>query len=324
LTHYYKFYILTKFYNGGKMSKRIIVTGGTGFIGKKLCCELVESAYDVIVLTRNIVKAKNIFGDKVDPILWDSKTSEGWIKFADGAHAIINLAGDNIGAGRWTKKKKQRILQSRIHAGKAVVEAITQAKNKSKVVLQASGIGIYGDRSDGLLDEASSLGSGFIPDLARQWELSVKEIETTGVRVVYIRTGVVLGEGADFLKRTLLPFRFFIGGHLGSGKQWISWIHLEDEVRAIKFLLEREDLNGVFNLSAPNPLTFKEFFKTLGKVMNRPSWFHVPGSLLKILLGEMAEGLILSGQRAIPKRLLAAGFKFTYPELESALKEIIK
>jgi len=306
------------------MSKKIIVTGGTGFIGKRLCQELAGSGYELFILTRNKAQARQIFVDKITPLEWDSKTSAGWSNYVDGAHAIINLAGENIGAGRWTKKKKASILRSRIQVGQAVIEAISQAKNKPRVLLQASGIGIYGDRRDEILDETSSIGTGFMPDLALQWEQSVNEAEAMGVRMVYLRTGVVLGEDADFIKRVLIPFRLFIGGHLGSGKQWISWIHLYDEVRAIKFLLEREDLNGVFNLSASNPLTYKTFFKTLGKVMNRPSWFHVPGFLLKILLGEMAEGLILSGQRALPKRLLEAEFEFKFPELGLALNEILK
>jgi uncharacterized protein (TIGR01777 family) len=306
------------------MSNRIIVTGGSGFIGRKLCQELAESGYELFILTRNIEPARKIFANKVTLVKWDGNTSAGWMKYADGAHAIINLAGENIGAGRWTRKKKESILQSRIQAGNAVVEAINKAKNKPRILLQASGIGIYGDRRNEILDEASSIGTGFMPDLARQWEQSVTEVEVLGVRLVYLRTGVVLGEGADFIKRVLIPFHLFVGGHLGSGKQWISWIHLVDEVSAIKFLVQREDLSGVFNLCAPNPMTYKTFFKTLGKVINRPSWFHVPGFLLKILLGEMAEGLILSGQRAMPKRLIEAGFEFDYPEIESALKAILK
>jgi len=306
------------------MSQRIVVTGGTGFIGKKLCEELISEEYEVVVLTRNLEKAKEILGEMVTPIHWDGKSSTGWFQYVEDTYAIINLAGENIGTGRWTRKKKKIILQSRINAGKAIIEAVTNVKKKPKVMLQASGIGIYGNRGDELLDESSPLGSSFMPALARQWEQSVKVIELMGVRVAYLRTGVVLGEGAEFLRRTLLPFRFFIGGHLGSGNQWISWIHCEDEVRAIKFLLEQEVLNGVFNLSGPNPLKYKDFFKTLGKIMKRPSWFHVPGFLLKLILGEMAKELILSGQRAIPKRLLEAGFEFTYPELESALREVLK
>ena len=305
------------------MSSKIIVTGGTGFIGRNLCASLSNSNYEIIVLSRNIEIAKKIFGGNATPVSWDGKSAAGWIDHVDGAHAIINLAGENIGSGRWTQKKKQRILESRIQAGKAVVEAIRQTKNKPRVLLQASGIGIYGDRDDELLDETSAPGSGFMSDLAQQWEQSVQEVAAMGVRLVYLRTGVVLATDADFIQRVMLPFRLFIGGHLGSGKQWISWIHLDDEVAAIKFLLENDGLKGVFNLSAPNPLTYKKFFKTLGKVMKRPSWLHVPGFLLKILLGEMAEGLILSGQRAIPKKLLDAGFGFNHPELENALKDIL-
>lgn len=311
-------------YPGGKMFKKIIVTGGTGLIGRNLCVKLMDSNYKIILLTRNLAKAKKIFDNNITPIFWDGKSSAGWVDHVDAAYAIINLAGENIGSGRWTPIKKQRILESRIHAGRAIVEAITKVDTKPEVLLQASGIGIYGDRGDELLDEFSTLGNGFMPELAHQWEQSVKEIETMGVRLIYLRTGVVLGKDAEFLKRTLLPFRLFIGGHLGSGKQWIPWIHLDDEVRAIEFLLEREDLNSIFNLSAPNPSTYKEFFKILGRVMNQPSWFHVPGLLLKIILGEMAEGLILSGQRAAPRRLLDAGFNFNYPELEAALIEILK
>jgi len=305
------------------MSSKIIVTGGTGFIGRNLCASLSNANYEIIVPSRNIEIAKKIFGGNATPVSWDGKSAAGWIDHVAGAHAIINLAGENIGSGRWTQKKKQRILESRIQAGKAVVEAIRQTKNKPRVLLQASGIGIYGDRDDELLDETSAPGSGFMSDLAQQWEQSVQEVAAMGVRLVYLRTGVVLATDADFIQRVMLPFRLFIGGHLGSGKQWISWIHLDDEVAAIKFLLENDGLKGVFNLSAPNPLTYKKFFKTLGKVMKRPSWFHVPGFLLKILLGEMAEGLILSGQRAIPKKLLDAGFGFNHPELENALKDIL-
>ncbi len=306
------------------MTRRIIVTGGTGFIGQSLRSDLIDAGYEVIVLTRQAAGAKKIFDNKVIPVQWDGNSSAGWLEYAEGAHAIVNLAGENIGSGRWTKKKKQRILSSRIQAGLAVTEAIRMARNKPKVLIQASGIGIYGDRSDELIDESSSAGSGFMPDIAQQWEQSVKTIETSAVRVVYLRTGVVLGKGAEFLKRILLPFRFFVGGYLGSGDQWISWIHLQDEINAIRFLIEKEDLKGAFNLSAPNPVRFKDFSKILSKIISRPSWFHVPGFLLKIVLGEMADGLILSGQRAIPKKLLNAGFEFRFPALEPALADILK
>ncbi len=305
------------------MTKKIIVPGGTGFIGKMLCNELIAANYDIFVLTRNIEKAKNIFGDHIKAAMWDGKSSQKWVELANDAYAIINLAGDPIASIRWTRKKKLRILESRLNAGKAIIETVAKAEIKPKLLLQASGIGYYGNRGEELLDESSSQGSGYLADVAYQWEQSVKEVEKMGVRIIYLRSGLVLGKGAGILSRVLLPFRFFIGGHLGSGEQWLPWIHLVDEVKAIRFLLENEDLNGIFNLASPNPMQSKDFFKTLGKVMKRPSWFYVPEFWLKIIFGEMAEELILSGQRAIPKRLLEAGYEFTYTEAEDALREIL-
>jgi len=306
------------------MSKRIIITGATGFIGKVLCRQLVEEGYDVMALSRNPEKETESLPNQVKAIKWDSRTSEGWANYAEGVYAIINLAGENIGAGRWTQRKKHRILGSRLNAGKAVVEAVEQIENRPKVVIQASGIGYYGNRGDEVLDESSSPGYGFLTEVAKPWEESTKKVESFGVRHVIIRTGVVLGSHGGFLSRVTLPFRLFVGGRLGSGRQWISWIHIDDEVRAIRFLMEKEDLQGVFNLTAPDPLTSKDFFGLLGKVMKRPSWLPVPGFLLRMMLGEKAEELILSGQRAMPKRLLESGYEFLYPEAELALRGILE
>ena len=306
------------------MSKRIIVTGSTGFIGRVLCNHLVEEGYDVVALTRNPEKGRNVFRSQVNVVKWNGKSAEGWGQYADGAFAIINLAGDNIGTGRWTEEKKQRILRSRLNAGKAVVEAVEQAKEKPTVVIQASGISVYGHRGDELCDESTPFGSGFLPDIGRQWESSTQQVTSFGVRQVIIRSGVVFGKGGGFLSRVMLPFRLFVGGHTGKGAQWYSWIHIDDEVRAIKFLMEHERVQGVFNLVSPHPVTSKEFSKTLGKILKRPSWFPVPGFMLRLLFGEMADELILSGQRGRPKRLLEAGFEFQYPKLETALREILE
>jgi uncharacterized protein (TIGR01777 family) len=305
------------------MSNRIIITGATGFIGRALGRRLVEAGYDVVALSRSPDKKGVSFADQVKVVGWDAETAEGWINYADGAYAIVNLAGENIGSGRWTKRKKHRILESRLNAGKAVVEAAELTENKPKVVIQASGIGYYGDRGDEVLDESFLPGSGFLTEVATQWEDSTKRVESFGVRHVIIRTGAVLGPNGGFLSRVTLPFRLFIGGRLGSGKQWISWIHIDDEVKAIRFLIEKEDLRGAFNLISPNPLTSKDFYRVLGKVMKRPSWLPVPGFMLRLILGEMAKELILSGQRAVPKRLLESGFEFLYPDAESALRKIL-
>jgi uncharacterized protein (TIGR01777 family) len=305
------------------MPKRIIVTGATGFIGRALCKQLVEGGYEVVALSRNPKGENESLPNRMKMVNWDARTAEGWADYADGAYAIINLTGENIGSGRWTERKKRRILQSRLNAGEAVVQAVERAESKPKVVVQASGIGIYGNRNDEILDESSRLGSGFLVEVARPWEESTRKVESVGVRQVIIRTGVVLGADGGFLSRVLLPFRLFVGGRLGSGHQWIPWIHLDDEVRAIIFLMEKEDLQGVFNLTAPNPLTSIDFFRLLGKVMGRPSWLPVPGFALRLLLGEMAKELILSGQRAVPKRLLDSGYEFKYPDAESTLGEIL-
>jgi hypothetical protein len=305
------------------MSERIIITGATGFIGRALCKRLVEGGYEVVALSRNPKRGSESLRNQVKIVNWDAKTAEGWANLADGAYAIINLAGENIGSGRWTERKKRRILESRLNAGGAVVQAVEQAESKPKVVVQASGIGIYGNRDDEILDESSLPGSGFLVEVAKPWEESTRKVESVGVRHVIIRTGVVLGADGGFLSRVLLPFRLFMGGRLGSGHQWIPWIHLDDEVRAIVFLIEKENLRGVFNLTAPNPLTSKDFFRLLGRVMRRPSWLPVPGFALRLLLGEMAKELILSGQRAMPKRLLDSGYEFEYPDAESALREIL-
>lgn len=305
------------------MRKKIIISGATGFIGQPLCRDLLKSNYELVVLTRNSRNAQRLLGNRITALEWDGTSPPASLDRLEDALAIINLAGENIGAGRWTKKKKQRMLDSRVQAGHAMASLVAQLKNKPLVFLQASGIGIYGDRGATVLDESASPGTGFLPDLAQQWEASVKEIETMGCRVVYLRTGVVLGQGGGFMSRAILPFRFFIGGHWGDGQQWISWIHLIDEVRAIEFLMTRENIAGVFNLAAPNPLTARDFMRTVGKLLHRPSWLHVPAFALKALLGEMAEGLILSGQRALPKRLAAAGFEFQFPSIEAALQDLL-
>jgi uncharacterized protein (TIGR01777 family) len=303
---------------------RVIITGATGFIGKALCRRLAEQGYEIIALSRNLEKGKKVLGKDVQVVEWNGKNSRGWLGYVEGAQAILNLAGESLASGRWTEEKKQSILQSRLDAGKAVVEAARLAKKKPKVFVQASAIGYYGLRRDEVCDESSSPGEGFLSQVSRKWELSTQEVEAQKIRRVIIRTGIVLGREGGAFVRLEKPFRLFVGGPLGSGKQWFSWIHLDDEVNAIIFLMEREDSSGVFNLTAPHPVLQKDFSRTLGKVMKRPSWLPVPGFLLRLLFGAMAKESLLSGQRVVPLRLLDSGFRFLYPELESALKEILE
>lgn len=287
-----------------------------------MCQSLVSDGYDVIALSRNKIRGKEILGEKVTVVEWDSRSAKGWESYANSAQAIINLAGENLSSGRWTRKKKQSILKSRLSAGRAVVEAVKLAKKKPKVVIQASAMGYYGPRLDEIIDESSSAGEGFLVDVAKQWEHSTKEIESMTRRVI-VRTGVVLGRDGGALPRLAQPFRFFLGGPLGTGRQWFSWIHLEDEVRAIRFLMEKESAQGPFNLTAPEQLKMRDFCRILGKIMKRPCWIMVPGFALRILLGEMAKEMLLSGQRVVPKRLKEEGYKFVYPEARLALEELL-
>ncbi len=307
-----------------KMGKKIIITGGSGFIGQALCTELNTFGYEVTVLSRRPEQRELNERSHTRVVCWDPNDPETWLSHASGACAIVNLAGDNIASSlRWTATKKERLLQSRLTAGKAVSEAVLRLDQKPGVLIQASAIGYYGNREDEVLTEESGPGEGFLADLAEQWETCVDPVRQQGVRCATIRTGIVLGKGGGFLERIVLPFKLGLGGHLGNGQQWLSWIHLADEVSAIRFLIEHETLEGAFNLTAPNPSIARDFFKTLGSVLGRPSWLHLPAFMLQLMMGELASELLLSGQRVLPDRLACSGYKFKYPDAYSALQSIM-
>ena len=300
---------------------RVLITGATGFIGRALC-RVLHKDYEVIALSRDSNRAAKSVGEWAQVVEWDGRTGGCWIQQADGALAIVNLAGENVASGRWNKTKKAGILHSRLDSTRAVIESIKLVNKKPKVVIQASAIGYYGSRNDERLDENSASGKGFLAEVCRNTEIIANQIESLGVRCVIIRTGVVLGNGGGALPRIRQPFKFFLGGHPGNGKQWFSWISLDDEVAAIKFLIENDNLNGVFNLTAPKPMTMKRFCRKLGWVIRRPSWLFYPGFIMRLALGEMAEEVLLSGQRVYPQRLLEAGFEFKHIEVKKALKDI--
>lgn len=307
---------------------RIIITGGTGLIGRTLADALASTGHKVTILSRSPERATGLpAGVQVER--WDAKTAEGWGHLVDGADAIVNLAGANIaGSGfipsRWTPKRKQILRDSRVLAGRAVVEAIRGAKTKPSVLIQASGVGYYGSTGDELVTEDTSPGDDFLARLAHDdWEPSTEAVEEMGVRRAIIRSGAVLSTEDGALPRMLLPYRLLVGGHLGSGKQWHSWIHPEDETAAIEFLIDHEKARGPFNLVAPEPLTNADFGRVIGRVMGRPSLIPVPGFAMRLALGEVSD-VVLEGQRAVPKNLLELGFTFQYPDAESALRDLLK
>lgn len=306
---------------------RIIITGGTGLIGSSLTKKLVEAGHEVIVLTRSPEKHRGELPESVQLVKYDGNTAEGWGHLADGADAIVNLAGEPIaGEGfpppRWTEEHKRRVLQSRLDVGHAVVEAVEQAENKPGVVIQASGVDHYGWPGDEVVTESSQPGDTYLARVTLGWEGSTAAVEEMGVRRCVARTGFVLSDKGGSFPVLLTPFKLFIGGPLGSGEQYIPWIHIEDEARALQFLIEHPGASGAYNLTAPKPVKQKTFAKIIGRTMGRPSFIPAPAPALKLILGEQA-GLVLNGQRAIPKRLVAEGFTFKYTEPEQAVKDLL-
>lgn len=300
---------------------RIVITGGTGLIGQALVKNLVDDGHEVVILTRTPEKKGETLPEGVRAVGWDGRTAEGWLDAADGADAIVNLAGENLSGGLWTKKRKQRILSSRTNAGQAVTQAVEKAAKKPKVVVQASAVGYYGPRRGEKVTEKTSAGKDFLADVCAEWEASSAAVEKLGVRRPVIRTGLVLSGEGGVLPLMALPFKLFVGGPVGSGRQYLPWIHLDDEVRAIRLLIENERANGPFNLSAPNPLTNRGFGKALAAALHRPYFMPAPGFMMRLVLGEMSV-LVLEGQKAVPQRLLDLGFKFRYPQVQAALESI--
>jgi len=305
------------------MAMRVLVSGATGFIGRELCRRL-HGDYEVIALSRDAPKAGALLGEGVSVVEWDARTTSGWAGLVEGAHAVINLAGENVAAGRWTAARKSSIVQSRTDSTAAIVDAVNAARKKPTVVMQASAIGYYGSSGDETLDEEAAPGSGFLADVCQEVESLPAQIRSREVRVVTIRTGVVLGMAGGALPKLMMPFRLYLGGHVGTGRQWFSWIGLADEVRAIRFLMERRDADGAFNLTAPEPVPMKQFCQVLGEVLGKPAWTVMPEFLARLGLGEMADEMILTGQRVLPRRLMEAGFQFEHPRLRDALAAIIQ
>ncbi len=300
---------------------KVIVAGGTGLIGKPLTKKLAAEGHQVIILSRGSNRPPDLL-DHIEIATWDARTGEGWSHLLEGADAIVNLAGSNLSGGRWTDERKQLIRQSRLDAGKAIVDGVRSSGHVPELLVQASGINYYGHREHSYSEESDPPGTDFLARVCVEWEQSTQEIESLGTRRIIIRSGPVLNLQEGALPPLAMPFYLFAGGRTGKGTQGISWVHIEDEVNAIRFLLHQSDLSGPFNICSPRPVSNQEFANTIGKVMNRPSFFPVPQAVMRTALGEVADTILL-GQYAIPKRLESAGFTFEYPLLEDALRNLL-
>jgi len=301
---------------------KIVIAGATGFIGQPLVHELTRSGNEVVVLTRG---DSGVGPADTRAIHWDAHTASGpWVSELRGADAIVNLAGANIGAKRWTEGRKRELESSRIEATGAFVSAIEAlgAGDRPKVLVNASGIDYYGDRGDEVITEESSQGTGFLAQLCVRWEAAALEAERLGVRVVLLRTGVVLGQGSTALSRLALPFKLFAGGPLGSGKQWFPWIHLKDCIGLYELAIENQAAHGPINGVAPDVRREKDVASEIGRALGRPSWAPVPAFALRLVLGELAH-LVLDGRRAEPAKALALGYQFAYPRLPEALADTL-
>jgi uncharacterized protein (TIGR01777 family) len=301
----------------------VVVAGGSGLLGTALLNALHTGGHTSLLLSRNVNAARRVAPSSTRIEHWDGRTIGGWAKHVDGADAVVNLAGSSIGGGRWTARRKQLILESRINATRAIVGAIERASKRPRVLVNQSAVGYYGHVPEGEVTESHPRGNDFLAKVCLQWEEESKKAATLGVRVVNPRTGIVLAENSEAVRKLLLPFKLFVGGPLGTGRQWFPWIHLQDEIGAMLFAMENDNLDGPVNFTAPNAVTMREFCTALGKAINRPSWAPVPSFALELILGEMSL-LVLKGQRAIPKKLLDAGYRFKFEGVHEALRDLFE
>lgn len=303
----------------------IFITGGTGLIGKALIDKLIERGNNITVLSRNKEKAQKLFKNKVNVVQGDPSQKGDWqnILISGGFDSIINLAGEAVTSKRWTEIEKNIIYESRTKTTENIIDSIKKIPNKPKSLINASAVGYYGfQQDDREINENETIGKDFLSYLCRDWEDKARKAEKLGLRVVRLRIGIVLSENGGALEKMVIPFKLYAGGHIGDGKQWIPWVHINDVVSMIIFSIDNENIKGPINLTSPNPVRMKDFCKEMGKVINRPSWLPVPSITLKATFGEMAD-IITSGQRAIPQKALTNGYKFQYENVEEALKNLL-
>ena len=301
---------------------KVAVTGATGLVGGALSQNLIQAGHQVVVLARNPKKAQDKI-PQVEAVAWDATSGIFPGQALEGLDAVVHLAGEPLAAGRWTSRRKTMIVESRVAGTRNLVEAISRCQNPPRVLVNASAIGYYGSSEDQLFEEMSPPGQDFLSELCQQWESEARRASESGVRVVLARSGFILSTEGGALPRMLPPFKLCVGGPLGSGKQWMSWIHIKDEVEAIRYAIEKEEIEGPLNLTAPNPVTNADFTSALALALRRPAFFRVPGFVLRLMFGEMAQTLLLSGQRVVPRNLEKSGYRFHFSELSKALDDLL-
>jgi len=295
---------------------KVLVTGSSGFIGSVLTKSLTANGHDVRRLLRN-----NLL--KNEPY-WNPE--DGFINLKDfvDIDAVIHLAGDNIADGRWTSGKKTRIMDSRVKSTKLLAESLAKSEYKPRAFISGSAVGFYGDCGNNIINETRHSGTGFLAGVCKQWEKATGSAANAGIRVANIRTGMVLSMAGGALKKMIIPFKMGLGGIIGNGKQYISWVTIDDVVEMIQYIMTNDSINGPVNLVSPNPVSNYQFTRTLGRVLHRPTILPMPGLIARIIFGEMANELLLAGTRAIPQKLINSGYKFRHSELEAALKYLVK
>ncbi|HEV7766949.1 MAG TPA: TIGR01777 family oxidoreductase [Thermoanaerobaculia bacterium] len=292
---------------------KIVIAGGSGFLGAPLVQRLTSRGNDVVVLSRDPSRVR-----VGRALLWDARSQGAWSDEAATADVVINLAGENIGDSRWTEARKKRMVASRLDATGAIVEALRRDPSRARTLINASAVGYYGDRGEEVLDENSARGEGFLAELVEKWEHAAREAESIS-RLVILRFGVVLDRSGGALKKLLLPFRLGVGGPIGSGEQWMSWIDREDSLRAVEWSIDQELARGPYNVTSPEPVRNRDFARSLGRVLHRPSILPAPAFALRLALGQMADEALLASQRVVPHRAEAQGFTFARPSVDEAL-----
>ena len=304
---------------------KIAITGATEFVGTRLVERLHNEGHQLIIFSRSASKAQKVFPTSAFPnlevVAYTPTESGAWQQTISGCDGVVNLAGEPIAEGRWTPEQKQKIIKSRQLGTQKIVEAIAQANPKPAVLVNASAIGYYGTSETATFEETSSAGNDFLAEVCQTWETEAEKVKQTGTRLVIIRLGIVLGKGGALGK--MLPiFQIFAGGTIGSGQQWVSWVHRDDVVNLIMLALQQPQVEGILNATAPKPVRMNEFCQTLGEVLHRPSWLPVPSFAIEVLLGEAAK-VVLEGQEVLPKKTLSSGFEYKFPTLKPAIEEIL-